>query len=66
MIFTGFSVGALLGVFAAVGLATVALYILKLRRRPVAVPFSMPQSSFMLIPVRRESSSMVIPADSRT
>ena len=36
----GYSVLGLLGVFGAVALATVALYILKLRRRPVPVVFS--------------------------
>ena len=40
MIFAGLSATTLLGVFAAFALATVTLYVLKLRRRPVAVPFS--------------------------
>ena len=40
MTFLGLSLAALGATFAAAGAATVALYILKLRRRPVAVPFS--------------------------
>ncbi|HEX3593746.1 MAG TPA: VWA domain-containing protein [Polyangiaceae bacterium] len=40
MTFVGLSAAALGATFAAAGAATVALYILKLRRRPVAVPFS--------------------------
>ena len=36
----GLSWSALLGLLGAFGAATVALYILKLRRRPVAVPFA--------------------------
>lgn len=40
MAFTGFSLGALALVFAATALAVTVLYVLKLRRRPVAVPFS--------------------------
>jgi hypothetical protein len=40
MTFFALSTGALLGIFGALGAATVALYVLKLRRRPVAVPFS--------------------------
>ncbi len=40
MTLLGLSAGALLATFAAAGAATALLYILKLRRRPVAVPFS--------------------------
>jgi hypothetical protein len=40
MTFFALSSGAVLGVFAALAAVTVALYVLKLRRRPVAVPFS--------------------------
>ena len=40
MSFFALSTGALLGIFGALAAATVALYVLKLRRRPVAVPFS--------------------------
>lgn len=40
MSFFALSAGTLLGIFGAVAAATVALYVLKLRRRPVAVPFS--------------------------
>jgi hypothetical protein len=40
MSFLGLSLAALGATFAAAGAATAALYILKLRRRPVAVPFS--------------------------
>lgn len=40
MHFAGYPVAALLGVFGAAALCTVALYILKLRRRPVPVVFS--------------------------
>jgi hypothetical protein len=40
MTFLGLSAAALGATFAAAGAATAALYVLKLRRRPVAVPFS--------------------------
>ena len=40
MIFAGLSASTLGAIAAAVGLLTVGLYILKLRRRPVRVPFS--------------------------
>ncbi|HEX4338538.1 MAG TPA: VWA domain-containing protein [Polyangiaceae bacterium] len=40
MTFLGLSAAALGATFAVAGGATVALYILKLRRRPIAVPFS--------------------------
>lgn len=40
MIFTGLSAATLGAIAAAVGLLTLGLYILKLRRRPVRVPFS--------------------------
>lgn len=40
MTFTGLGASTLLGIGAAVGLLTVALYILKLRRRAVSVPFA--------------------------
>jgi len=40
MHFVGLSAGALAGTFAALAAATVLLYVLRLRRRPVAVPYS--------------------------
>lgn len=40
MTLLGLPLAALAAIFAAAGAATVGLYILKLRRRPVAVPFS--------------------------
>jgi hypothetical protein len=40
MIFAGLSLAQLAAIFGAVGLGVVVLYILKLRRRVVAVPFS--------------------------
>ena len=40
MIFAGLPFATLLGIFGAVGAAVVVLYILKLRRRTVPVPFS--------------------------
>lgn len=40
MFLAGLPLATLLGIFAAVGAAVVGLYILKLRRRPVPVPFS--------------------------
>src|SRR5260370_28622769 len=40
MMFTGLAFAQLAGIFAAIGCAVVVLYLLKLRRRVVAVPFS--------------------------
>ncbi len=40
MTFVGFSASTLAALAAGVGLLTVALYVLRLRRRPVSVPFS--------------------------
>lgn len=40
MTFTGLGASTLLGIAAVVGLLTLVLYVLKLRRRPVSVPFS--------------------------
>ena len=40
MMFTGLAFAQLAGIFAAVGCAVVVLYLLKLRRRVIAVPFS--------------------------
>ena len=40
MTFAGLPLATLLGTFAAFGAAVTPLYILKLKRRPVAVPFS--------------------------
>lgn len=40
MVFTGLGLTTLLGIFGAVAAAAVLFYILKLRRRPVSVPFS--------------------------
>jgi hypothetical protein len=40
MTFLGLPLATLGVIFAAAGAATAALYILKLRRRPIAVPFS--------------------------
>jgi hypothetical protein len=40
MVFAGYPISTLLAIFGAVGALTVLLYVLKLRRRPVAVPFA--------------------------
>ncbi len=40
MVFSGMAFSTLLGIFGAVAAVTVLFYILKLRRRPVSVPFS--------------------------
>lgn len=40
MIFSGLAFSTLLGIFGAVAALTVGFYILRLRRRPVSVPFS--------------------------
>ncbi|MDP6946522.1 MAG: VWA domain-containing protein, partial [Myxococcota bacterium] len=55
MTFTGLNVGALTGLFGGLAGATVLLYLLKLRRRRVAVPFA---PLWMQVASERQSSAL--------